>query len=85
MTPKRPLQFFDLVPGRTYLSPSGRLCRLQEPTPNRPNTIRFVYLSRRGDREIDDGFDLMTTNAVSIGRMQEVLVRVKFDAAGVMR
>jgi hypothetical protein len=48
------------VPGRVYFSPSGRLCRLDPPAENglSRTCYLFTYLSRRGDRLVDDGFAL---------------------------
>lgn len=68
----KPLRAADLVPGRMYFSPSGRLCRLLPPNPQRATQYTFVYLSRRGDREIDDHFSLLATNSQAIERMSQV-------------
>lgn len=81
----KPLTALSLVAGRTYLSPSGRLCRLLPPCPVRQNVLHFVYLSKRGDRPIADSFALSVDNATSIARMREVLIRPMFSADGVMR
>jgi hypothetical protein len=87
MTTKRPLRASDLVPGRTYLSPSGRLCRLLEPNGNglSRTSYLFEYLSKRkGRQDDDDGFALLASNAIAIAAMQEVLVEATFNARGVM-
>jgi hypothetical protein len=71
----KPLRAADLVPGRTYRSPSGRLCRLLEPPAQGPLSYcySFVYLSRDGQRQIDDHFVIKQSNAATIAALREVV------------
>jgi len=64
----------DLVPDRIYLSPSGRLCKLLPTNHKNPGNLTFVYLSRRGDREIDDHFTLLASNAFAISRITDAQI-----------
>lgn len=68
----------DLVPGRVYLSPSGRLCRFDPPCENglSRTCYLFTYLSKRGDRLVDDGFALSASNATAIAKMTEAPLTV---------
>lgn len=63
-----PLRASDLVPGRIYLSPSGRLCRLL-PLGQMgigSTCYSFAYLSRAGDE-----FSINVNNVKAIAAMRE--------------
>ena len=80
----RPLCPADLVPGRMYFSPSGRLCVMQQPGESGLgcNSFMFAYVSARTGREkADDGFWLSAENARAIATMREApIVQPEFAA-----
>ena len=80
----KPLLAADLVPGRIYFSPSGRLCRFDEPADVglSRTCYLFTYLSQRGDRAIEDGFALSTSNAFTLAAMSEAPIVVPIFTAG---
>lgn len=80
--PDRPLRAADLVPGRLYVSPSGRLCTLQPPNDNgiSRTSYLFRYLTRRGTASEEDGFNLSATNATAIAALREAPVDPVFAA-----
>jgi hypothetical protein len=80
----KPLRAADLVPGRIYFSPSGRLCRFDEPAENglSRTCYLFTYLSQRGDRLVEDGFALSTSNAAAIAKMSEAPITVPVFTSG---
>lgn len=71
----RPLRAADLVPGRVYLSPTGRRCMLLQPAENglSRTSYLFAYLTRTGRPSEDDGFAINAGNARAIAAMQELL------------
>jgi hypothetical protein len=64
----RPLRAADLVPGRVYLSPSGRLCRLlpADQFGIGSTAYTFGYLSRS-----DDTFAISADNVRALAAMRE--------------
>jgi hypothetical protein len=72
----KPLRAADLVPGRVYFSPSGRLCRLDPAAEHglARSCYLFTYLSRRGDRLVEDGFALNAGNIRAIAAMREAQI-----------
>jgi len=71
----RPLRFVDLVVGRHYLSPSGRLCRMLAWTENgRRNAIVFEYCDERAKKEREPIFHLAIDNLKAVEAMREVFV-----------
>jgi hypothetical protein len=67
----RPLKAGDLVPGRIYYSPTGRLCRLLETSEGISRmAYSFMYLSQ-GRYVQDDGFNLLATNDRAIAALRE--------------
>ena len=71
----------DMVEGRTYFAPSGRLCKLLPKTVSM--RMDFAYLSRREQRQIEDGFSLMSTNAVTLGAFRAADIVPRFVGVGV--
>lgn len=72
---KKPLRFVDLVVGRTYMSPSGRLCRLLPyPTEGqgKRSSLVFEYVDQPGQREKDPQFHISVNNLTAIAAMREV-------------
>ena len=71
---ERDLLLTDLVPGRIYRSPSGRLCKLKPPTlRGEPRyMLVFSYLDKTGQREIADQFSLDLRNTKAIAALREV-------------
>lgn len=71
---QRPLRAADLVPGRLYLSPSGRTCMLLQPQDSglSRTTFLFAYLNRSGRPTRDDGFNLSAGNARAIAALREL-------------
>ena len=70
----RPLRFVDLVVGKTYLSPSGRLCRML-PMPEgrgKRSSIVFEYCDQLAARERDPQFHISIDNLLAIECMREV-------------
>lgn len=80
----RSLRAADLVPGRVYFSPSGRLCRFDPPTDSGISCTcyLFTYLSKRGDRLVDDGFSLNAENSAAIASMREAPLAIPVFTAG---
>jgi len=80
----KPLRAADLVPGRVYFSPSGRLCRFDEPADVglSRTCYLFTYLSQRGDRAIEDGSALNAANATAIAKMVEAPIVVPVFTSG---
>ena len=80
----KPLRAADLVPGRVYFSPSGRLCRFDEPSDNglSRTCYLFTYLSQRGDRAIEDGFALSASNSTALAAMSEAPIVVPVFTSG---
>lgn len=77
----RPMRPADLVPGRMYFSPSGRLCVLQSHSGNH-KTLLFVYVSKRTGRpNADDSFALDPEAFHMISCMREApIVQPEFAA-----
>jgi hypothetical protein len=69
----QPLRACDLVPGRVYLSPTGRKCMLLAPQENgiSRTSYLFAYITRTGKCSDDDGFAINAVNGTAIGALRE--------------
>lgn len=68
------LKAADLVPGRLYLSPTGRKCMLLAPTGAGISctSFLFAYITRTGRASEDEGFALSAANGRAIAALREV-------------
>ena len=64
------LRAADLVPGRLYIAPSGRVCRLVRMAAY-GTALEFAYVNLGGDARTEECFQLHEANRSAIAAMRE--------------
>lgn len=67
------LRASDLIPGRRYITPTGKVAELMPPNDNgiSRTSFVFVYALEYGKQDKDNGFAIRADNATAIAAMRE--------------
>jgi hypothetical protein len=67
------LRASDLIPGRRYITPTGKMAQLCFPKDNgiSRTSFVFVYMQAYGQQDKENGFAIRADNATAIAALRE--------------